>query len=181
MAEFWQKSGRLFRSNSLKIKAKKQNEKEVGRFVVKDKYETIIMDHEKMCEHDLCSLTEYLNEHSEFLINRFSHCLSKRFWENAKRVLNKGNYSPFVYFDYLSNKYKFVEGMNSEELSIIQDGHVLKFEGDEVIISPLLYQKLFIENTDDSFAVHVTAKKLDEHLKQVLFTDVDLNRNIFTM
>lgn len=116
-------------------------------------------------------LKESIDERLSETIQNAVYRKSKAFWKEAKNVLEKGNNSPFVYYDYFEAKYVFVKGTESEELEF-EACDSLWFKGNEVIISPLVYQRLYNEKKEDSFACHVISILLERHLQKTIVSEI---------
>lgn len=130
-------------------------------FFVDNSFESSVREGKRM---DILELKETISEQNKHIVQRLVYRKSKCFWEKAKCILKQGNYSPFVYFDYLTSEYVFLEGTHSEELLFEDTKEKLRYKGYDVVISPMLYQKLFNENAEDSFVFYKTASALEEHL-----------------
>lgn len=123
-------------------------------------------------EMNVSCLREETEREYEKVIRRFAYVWARNVWKQAKTVLEKGNYSPFVCFDRLEERYVFIAGTHSEDLEFDEDERGLVFQGHDVVISPLVFQELFAKQSENDFAFFELGSSLEKHLKQTLANDV---------
>jgi len=122
----------------------------------------------------LCVMKEertFLFENLCDLASENSFRKSKPFWKKVKSVfLENIGYKPFVYFN--NERFVLSEGKCDEDLSLIVKEEELLFEGNSVVVNPLVLQKLYsmyisgtsevVKDEADEYAQYYISRELEK-------------------